>query len=425
MQYIVTMGVVGVGLIALSYVGLPYILSLEYEMRTSGMVSEGQTTAPVGDARDVIHHVPIPVPLRAIYMTSCVVGTPHFRDNLVDLIQSTALNAVIIDIKDYSGTISFPPTHEAWKPAWQHARCGATDMKEFIAQLHAKEIFVIGRITVFQDPFHTEKYPEHAVKKASDGSIWHDHKGLSFIDVGAREYWDHLLALSRDAYNIGFDEINFDYVRYPSDGNMEDIAFPQSVLTGNHLDKQAHLEEFFTYLRRVLSDEATFAGVRHENTGRASNTPWMSVDLFGMTTTNKHDLSIGQVLERALPHFDFVAPMVYPSHYPQEYLGLGDPNEHPYEIVYHAMLHGVERALASTTTLEGFTHVRMGTTTPAVYAKTPYPPERLRTWIQDFDYGGEYDAVDVRAQIQASIDAGVHSWMVWSPSNIYTREALP
>jgi hypothetical protein len=116
--------------------------------------------------------------------------------------------------------------------------------------------------------------------------------------------------------------------------------------------------------------------------------------------------------------------MVYPSHYPKNYLNLGNPNDYPYKVVYHAMKTGVDRMKSETTPMQGFLHERIGTSTPAVYKKPTYDGERLRTWIQDFDYGGDYDATDVRAQIQASYDAGVDSWMIWAPSNIYTRGAL-
>lgn len=394
-----------------------------------GVVASSSTpslpAAPVPpDTRKVVTHVPLPPQVKAIYMTSCVAGTPSFRERLVRLIEETEINSVVIDIKDYSGTISFPPVSDHWRPAWESARCGTRDMEAFIASLHEKNIFVIGRITVFQDPFYAERHPELAVAKASTGGVWHDHKGLSFIDVGARPYWDHILELSVNAYNIGFDELNFDYVRYPSDGNMQDIAFPNSLKGEYGSDKQANLEAFFKYLSEQLDDESLFTAVRHENTGRASSTPWTSVDLFGMTTTNYDDLSIGQIQERAAPYFDFVAPMVYPSHYPKTFLGLGNPNDHPYTIVHHAMSAGVARIRATTTPLQGFLHERIGTLTPALYQKPGYGADRLRTWIQDFDYGGDYDAADVRAQIQASYDAGVMSWMIWAPSNIYTREAL-
>ncbi len=375
------------------------------------------------DTREVVTHVPLPEAVKAIYMTSCVVGTNDFRERLVTLMDETEINSVVIDIKDFSGTISFNPISEPWKGAWSAAKCGARDMKEFIARLHEKDIFVIGRVTVFQDPHYTAIRPDLAVQR-SDGGVWRDRKGLSFIDVGSHEYWDHIIQLSVDSYNIGFDELNFDYVRYPSDGNMQDIVFPNSLKSAYGSDKQANLEAFFKYLNERLDEEIRFALVRHENTGRATNTPWTSADLFGMTTSNFDDLSIGQVQERAVPYFDFIAPMVYPSHYPKTFIGLSDPNDHPYEVVYYAMTKGVGRLVSTTSPIDAFTHTRIGTSTPAVYQKPAYTPDSFRTWIQDFDYGGDYDAADVRAQIQASNDAGVDSWMIWAPSNIYTRDAL-
>lgn len=378
----------------------------------------------VVDNREVVVHQPIPEHVKSVYMTSCVAGTPSFRNQLVSLIEETEVNSVVIDVKDYSGTISFPPESEMWKAAWQNARCGTSDMKDFIKTLHEKGIFVIARITVFQDPFFSGIRPDLAVKRADGVSVWHDYKGLSFIDVGAREYWDRIIELSRDSYNIGFDELNFDYVRYPSDGPMSDISFTLSKNYPGDNNKQANLEEFFKYLNEKLDDEKLFAKYRHENSGRASSTPWTSVDLFGMTTTNYDDLSIGQVQDRAAPYFDFVAPMVYPSHYPDSFLGLGNPNNYPYKVVHYAMQSGVNRMKSETTPMQGFLHERIGTSTPPIYKKPVYTADKLRTWIQDFDYGGDYDAADVRAEIQASYDAGVNSWMLWAPSNIYTRAAL-
>jgi len=376
------------------------------------------------DNRPTVNHVPLPRQVKAIYMTSCVAGTPSFRERLVKLMNETEINSVMIDIKDYSGTISFRPESMKWLPAWENSRCGARDMRDFIASLHEQNIFVIGRITVFQDPFHAERSPHLAVKRSDNNTVWHDHKGLAFIDVAAKEYWDHIIELSVESYNLGFDELNFDYVRYPSDGNMRDISFPHTASSDWPNNKPANLEAFFAYLKEAMDDEERFSDFRHENTGRASSTPWTSVDLFGMTTTNYDDLSIGQVQERTAPYFDFVAPMVYPSHYPHGFLNLGNPNHHPYKIVHHAMLSGVERMKATTTRVDGFLHERIGTSTPPIYSKPAYGADRLRTWIQDFNYGGHYGPEEVRAQIQASYDAGVMSFMIWAPSNIYTKEAL-
>ncbi len=430
----VAFAVIGtVSVIALSFLATD-LLAVKYESpsytaeQAAIVAAEEPAVEVVPDAgpdtRPVVQHVPLPEQVKNIYMTSCVAGTPQFRERLIALMDETEVNSVIIDIKDYSGTISFPPKSAAWMPAWQNARCGTADMREFVARLHEKGIYTIGRVTVFQDPFYTAVRPDLAVKRADGVTVWKDNKGLSFIDVAAKDYWDHIIELSKEVYNLGFDEINYDYVRYPSDGPMSDISFPHSAKSPYGSDKPANLEAFFQYLHERMSDESVFAEYRHENTGRASSTPWLSADLFGMTTTNYDDLSIGQVLERAVPYFDFIAPMVYPSHYPNNYLGLGDPNDYPYKIVHHAMQSGVHRLASPTTQVAGFTHTRIGTTTPAVYQKPVYPASKLRTWIQDFDYGGDYDATDVRNQIQASYDAGVMDWMIWAPSNTYTRGAL-
>lgn len=407
-------------------IAMPYLGSTEYQQQGPNHTDSEYTieAKSIHDAREVVRHVPLPSQVKAIYMTACVAGTTDFRNRLVSFIEETEINAVIIDIKDYSGTISFPPESDAWKPAWSAAKCGTSDMREFLAMLHEKNIFVIGRITVFQDPYYTNVRPELAVKQADGVTVWKDHKGLSFIDVGATAYWDHIIELSVDSYNIGFDELNFDYVRYPSDGPMQDIAFTHSEDFPGDDNMQANLESFFKYLHEHMSDPDQFAAVRHEGIGRDEAVPWTSADLFGMTTTNFDDLSIGQVIERAAPYFDFIAPMVYPSHYPKTFLGLGNPNEYPYKVVNYAMQAGVNRMTAETTPMQGFLHTRVGTSTPAVYEKPVWSAKKLRTWIQDFDYGGDYDATDVRAQIDASYDAGVDDWMVWAPSNIYTRAAF-
>jgi len=408
------------GAIFAANIALPHALSTDYEsgeVRVEEVREQVEETAP--DTRPVQGHVPLPEAVKAVYMTSCVAGTPSIRDRLVSLIDETEINAVVIDIKDYSGTISFPPEAPELRPAWEDARCGTAEMAALVDSLHEKGIYTIARITVFQDPYYSQRYPEYAVKRASDGGVWKDGKGLSFIDVGAAAYWDYIVTLSKETYALGFDELNFDYVRYPSDGNMQDIAFPHSA----GASKQENLETFFAHLHDVLSNPETFAEVRHENTGREEAIPYLSADLFGMTTSNTDDLSIGQVQERAAPYFDFIAPMVYPSHYPKTFLGLANPNSDPYKVVHYAMSEGVRRMAAETTVVEGFLHERVGTTTPAIYKKPAFDIQKLRPWLQDFDYGGSYDVAEVRAQIQATYDAGLTSWMIWDPANRYTRDA--
>ena len=393
------LGFAAVGALGVAYFGVPLLIPLSYDSPI-GVAEESERAA---DRPPLVAHVKTPEAVKAIYMSQCVVGTPTFRDSLVTLIEETELNAVVIDIKDYTGRIAFPSDNTALKDSVSDA-CGASDMKDFVKRLHEKGIYVIGRVTVFQDPYYTKAHPELAVHRASDGSVWKDYKGLSFVDVGARPFGDYIVTLSKEAYALGFDELNYDYIRFPSDGNMKDIYFSHS----NGISKAEALEKFFGHLYSELKPIGVV----------------LSADLFGMTATNNDDLNIGQVLERALPYFDYVAPMVYPSHYPSGFNGWKNPNDHVYDVVRFSMDRAAARTIATTTSVAGYAQTRIGTSTPAMYEKPAYDKLKMRPWLQDFDYGGDYDAADVRAQIQATYDAGLNSWMLWSPSNKYTRGAL-
>lgn len=347
--------------------------------------------------KPVVKHVPTPDPVKAIYMSQCVVGTPSFRDSLVKLIDETELNAIVIDIRDYTGGIAFPTDHPLLKTMVSD-QCGARDMKAFIERLHEKDIYVIGRITTFQNPLYTKMHPEQAVQ-SKKGGVWKDHKGLAFVDVGATAYWESVVALAKESYEIGFDEINFDYIRYPSDGNMLDTDF----IKRDGKTKQEMLEDFYKYLDTNIPQEIV-----------------ISADLFGMVTTNYDDLNIGQVLERALPYFDYIGPMVYPSHYPKGFNGWNDVNAVPYELMKYVMASAVKRTEATTTSIPSMAYTRIGTSTPAVYSKPAYDKKKMRAWIQDFDYPVEYTPAMVEAQLRANAELGLHSYMVWDPGNKYS-----
>ena len=332
-------------------------------------------------------HLSTPNPLKAIYMTSWVAGTLDWRDRMVKMIDETELNAIVIDIKDYSGKISFPMDDALILEVGSvEKRIG--NIRDFIRILHEKDIYVIGRITVFQDPHFAKKYPEFAVQRLSDKSVWSDNKGLSYVDPGARAAWEYTTAIARGAYAEGFDELNFDYIRFPSDGALDEVYYPVSeerVVRSPTTGKAEIIEEFFAYLARELRGEGAV----------------LSADLFGLTTTSTTDLNIGQVLERAEPYFDYSAPMVYPSHFEHSFIGFARPAEHPYEVVKYSLERGRDRLIAASSS-----------------------PSKLRPWLQDFDLGATYTKEMVRAQLDAPCDAGLTSWMLWDAANLYTREAL-
>lgn len=337
-------------------------------------------------------------------MSQCVSGTPSFRAELVDLVEKTELNAVVIDIKDFSGKISFPTNNPVLAESVSDA-CGARDMKEFVEMLHKKGIYVIGRITVFQDPYYSSLHPELAVQRKDGGGVWKDHKGLSFIDVGARPFWDYMVELGKEAYALGFDELNFDYIRFPSDGNMENTYYSWSV----GKSKAVALEEFYAYLTERLHPIGAV----------------LSADLFGYVTVHQDDLGIGQVLERALPYFDYIYPMVYPSHYNNGFAGLADVNSDPYTVVYTSMAQAVKREVATTTPQESLAFTPIASTTPPLYEKPSYRG-KVVPWLQSFDYPVDYTPAMVEAQIKAAADAGVRSYLFWDAANKYhsLREVL-
>ncbi len=393
----------------LSYIVLPQFTQDVYEplsakAEATKAASEGTTTPTLVEQ---VKHIPTPRGVKAIYMSQCVLGTKDFRQTLVDVVDTTEVNSIILDLKDYTGKLSYYPEDKNLTQYVSDA-CGAIapgSLKTFIEYLHSKNIYVIGRVTTFQDPYYSALHPEAALKSKSTGGIWKDKKGLAFLDPGSKDARDHVIAIAKDAHSIGVDEINFDYVRYPSDGNVSDIEIPASALGSS---KPEVLEDFFAYLHKEMKASGIVS----------------SADLFGMTTTNFDDLGIGQVLERALPYFDYIYPMVYPSHYPKGFNGWSNPNTVVYELIHYVMKRGVERTVATSSPINVRGSTRIGTSTPALYTKESYDANKLRTWIQDFDYGGDYGPKEVRAQIQATYDVGLTGWLIWSPSNKYTVDGL-
>jgi len=347
------------------------------------MMKDDPVNEPLKEPEVIVTHTSIPPVVKAIYMTSWVAGTKSIRDRVIKIIDETEVNAVVIDIKDDTGRISFLPEDPYLKEIGSGEN-RIPEIKKFIDLLHKKDIFVIGRISVFQDPYMVTQRPDLTVRRASDGGVWKDYKGISWLDAGSKEVWDYAVAIGKESYSVGFDELNFDYIRFPSDGNMRDIAY--TYYNQASTTKAVQIKNFFQYLSENL---------------RKDTDAVLSADLFGMTTTNKDDLNIGQVLENAIPYFDHIAPMVYPSHYPKTFRGFANPADHPYDVVHYSMSEAVRRLEAASSS-----------------------PLMLRPWLQDFDLGADYDAEKIRAQIQATYDAGLNSWMIWSPSNRYTVDAL-
>lgn len=334
-----------------------------------------------------------PEVVKAIYATGWTAGSASRINALIKLIEETELNALVIDVKDYSGFISYEIDNPELKAAGAFDELRIIKPNELIKKLHDKNIYVIARVTVFQDSILAKAHPEWAVQSSSTGSTWKDRKGLAWMDPASREVWNYNLEIAKDALARGFDEVNFDYIRFPSDGNLGDAVYP---FWDDVAPRALVIENFFRFLRENLKDEK------------------ISADLFGLVTIASDDLGIGQILEKAAPYFDFVAPMVYPSHFANGTMGYRNPAENPYEIILGSIESAVRKLVKYSSPI--------GTSTVGV--SETKPAAKIRPWLQDFDLGADYDAVKVRAQIDASDKAGGVGWMLWDPKNIYTRGAL-
>jgi hypothetical protein len=328
-----------------------------------------------------VTHIKTPESVKALYMSGWVAGSKDFRDSLVKIIDETELNAVVIDIKDSTGRVSFSTDDPLIKEIGSSEN-RIKDIRALTSLLHSKNIYIIGRVSVFQDPYLTKIKPEWAVKKSSDGGVWKDRKGLSFLDPTNKNVHEYILAIAKNSYKEGFDEINFDYIRYTSDGNMKDINY--NLAPGK--TRADNMESFFKYLSTEIKKD--------------ENIP-ISGDLFGLTTEAKDDMGIGQVWEKAVPYFDFVCPMVYPSHYPSGHAGYKNPSLYPYEVINRALISAVTRTKAINQDIL-----------------------KIRPWLQDFDMGATYTKELVKAQMKATYDNDLTSWMLWDPSNKYTPSAL-
>jgi len=364
------------------------------------------------NSSDIENQKPLSNPpkvVKAIYITSWVSGIDSRMNELIKLINNTELNAVVIDIKDYSGYITYDIKNDDVEK--YHAKEIRTPkINSLIKKLHDNNIYVIARITVFQDPVLAKARSDLAVKSRSTGAIWKDSKGLSWMDPASKEVWDYNISIAKDAISRGFDEINFDYVRFPSDGNLSDLFFPVWQKTQTNTEEKSDvIKKFFAYLREQLKGNK------------------ISADLFGLATVNNGDLGIGQVIENAYQYFDFVCPMVYPSHYASGFLGYKNPASYPYEVIKYSMEIALERLKncnlfdgQHSTTTASITSTTSSSTISTFPKCSVKPLAKLRPWLQDFDLGATYTKEMVKKEIQAVYDAGISDgWMLWDPKNIY------
>jgi hypothetical protein len=350
-------------------------------LKTAGVANKKIDVAAVLDedrkrSQQTYYDLPV-VHAKGIYLTGYIAGIDSRFQELVKLADETEINAMVIDIKDDKGEISYESNVPLAKEVGAN-RKKIRDLDYLLYTLHQHNIFPIARIVVFKDPIASSARSDLAVHNLN-GGIWKDRKGLSWLDPYNKENWSYIADLSKEAIEKGFKEIQLDYIRFPSDGATVNAAYPAK----NEWDRAQTIEEFLSFIKEEL---------------KPYNVP-LSVDIFGLTTSVvEGDMGIGQKIIGMSERVDYICPMVYPSHYIPGNFGLKNPDRQPYETVYYSLKNAKER-VASTGV-------------------------KIRPWLQDFNLQSVYTAEDVRAQIKATYDNEIYEWILWNAGNRYTRGAL-
>ncbi len=336
------------------------------------------SVAPPAGARVV--PVATPDAMRGLYLNAWAAGSTKKLAKLIGIADQTEINTFVIDLKEggeisYRSSIALANEIGAAQPYIREPRVLLQKMRD-------AGIYPIARIVVFKDEKLATAKPEWAIVKA-DGSLWKDRDGNIWVDSFNKKVWDYNIAIAKEAVEMGFAEVQWDYVRFPDvpPSLMKTAVWPER----KGRSKEDAIREFLLYSREQLAPYKV---------------P-VTADVFGLTVSVKNDLGIGQQWEKMLNATDALLPMVYPSHYVRGSYGVAHPNASPYAIVKKAMDFAVKRSAGVANAAE------------------------IRPWLQDFTLGApRYTAAHVRAQIKATHDAGLNDWILWNPGSNYTVAAL-
>lgn len=320
---------------------------------------------------------------KAVYLSVFGITSTTLRDEATGLTQTTAINALVIDVKGDRGLTPYASTARDAIGATAQLKEHAPLMQDFpalLAELHRQRLYLIARIVVFKDDPLADAHPDWSVHDAS-GKPWRDRENLQWMDPFSHEVWQHNLAVAEEAARMGFDEIQFDYVRFP---DADGLRFALPNTRGN---RTAAIVGFLQAARTRLAPYNVF----------------VAADIFGYVCWNLDDTAIGQQIDMLGAPLDYISPMLYPSGFTWGLPGCANPVADPGEIVRRSLAEAVQR--------------------------TKLPSVRFRPWLQAFrDYAFDhrpFDAAAIRAQVDAADAAGTDGWMLWNPRNHYEPGDLP
>jgi hypothetical protein len=332
-----------------------------------------------------VAHVPTPDTLRGLYVNRwAALGSK--LDRLIVVARTTEINALVIDVKDDRGFVlyrsSVPLAREIGADTADGHWMSRSKLRAVLDTMTAHGIYPIARIVVAKDPLLAQKKLDLAIKRKSDLKPWLDKNGHPWLDPHQRVVWQYAADLAREAYEVGFSEVQFDYVRFPDEKRLiNETVYPLA----NGRTRAQVIRDQLGFLRKALKPQ----GIR------------VTADVFGLTATDTTDMGIGQRWEMFVDQVDVVLPMIYPSHFARGTYKLRNPNAHPYQTIDHALKDAIARS----------------DSIPNAALIIP--------WYQDFTLGApRYEAAQIRAQKKAGYDNGFQSWILWNPKSNYTLAAL-
>jgi hypothetical protein len=320
----------------------------------------------------------IPFTPKALYLSFYGVGSKALRGPAMKLIEETELNALVIDVKGDRGMIPYRSSVPLATEVGGQKIITVRDAEGLMALFKEKGVYTIARIVVFKDNLLASARPDLAVKTPS-GEPWRDRESLAWVDPFRKEVWDYNIQIAVEAAKLGFDEIQFDYVRFP-DSHSPRFSQPST--------EEARVKAITGFLQEARSKLAPY-------------NVFTAADIFGYVCWNLNDTDIGQKLDPIASAVDYLSPMLYPSGFQFGIPGFRNPVQNPYEIVYLSLKKAQER--------------------------TKISPLRFRPWLQAFkDYAfdrRQFNGKELRDQISASEKFGSQGWMLWNPVNQYTATA--
>ncbi|HBE89488.1 MAG TPA: hypothetical protein DDW67_10160 [Elusimicrobia bacterium] len=313
--------------------------------------------------------------VRGIHLTAWGAGSAKLRGQTIAKMKRSVINAVAVAVKETDGKVYIPGVEAAHKHGTYAPAISRPE--EMLADFKAEGIYTIARVVAFHDRLLPKSRPDLAVKTPS-GEPWRARNGATWVDPYSKEVWDYVVAVARRAADLGFDEVQFDYIRYPTEGDTSLCRYskPHDSRSG-----VANLAAFLSYARKKLPGNVK-----------------VSAAIFGLTTSSKGDMGIGQSIHSLAENTDYIYPMMYPSHYnPGEYK-IRNPDAEPFKVIDRGLRDARERL--------GFDY------------------DKVRPYLQDFSLRHDYGPREVRAQIIAARRNYIGSWLLWNPSNRYNWDAL-